>query len=258
MSGPGIGGRAFLALVLAFLYLPILIMALMAFNASPLYALPVQWSTVWFERLPQNTKLMQATFNSLGLATATSLIATILGTAAALGLARLGGRLRGVLEVLLIPPIAVPWLIIGTAMLVFAFWSGVGRGLHAMLIGHVALALPYVVLILSARLRSHRPEFEEAAQSLGASPFQAFRLVTLPLILPAVLTAALFAFAASLDQFVISYFLAGAGITTLPVEIYAAIRKGFTPEINAVSTLVILLSMLLVIPAATAFRRGSA
>jgi spermidine/putrescine transport system permease protein len=164
--------------------------------------------------------------------------------------------LRAALELLLIPPIAIPWLIVGTAMLVFFFWVGIGRGLHAILLGHVALAIPYVTLIVGARLRSHGLELEEAAQSLGATPLQAFRRVTLPLLASAVLTAALFAFAVSFDQFVISYFLAGAGITTLPVEIYAAIRKGFTPEINAVCTLIILGSMLLVIPAALVLQRG--
>jgi spermidine/putrescine transport system permease protein len=256
MSPVGWPGRLLLGLVLLFLYLPIAVMAVMAFNASPLYAVPIRWSLVWFERLPEDAKLLDATRNSLAIAAATALIATAVGTSAALGLRRLGGPLRAALELLLIPPIAIPWLIVGTAMLVFFFWVGVGRGLHAILLGHVALAIPYVTLIVGARLRSHGLELEEAAQSLGATPLQAFRRVTLPLLAPAVLTAALFAFAVSFDQFVVSYFLAGAGITTLPVEIYAAIRKGFTPEINAVCTLIILGSMLLVIPAALVLQRG--
>lgn len=256
MSGGTAFGRAWLAAVLFFLYAPIAIMAAMAFNASPLYAMPLEWSTVWFERLPGNAKLLAATRNSLVLATTTAVLATVLGTAASLGLRRLPPGPRALLEALLIPPIAVPWLILGTAMLVFFFWIGLGRGLVPMLLGHVALAIPYVCLILGARLRSHGTDLEEAAQSLGASPRQTFVRVTLPIIAPAVLIAALFAFAVSFDQFVISYFLAGAGVSTLPVEIYAAIRKGFTPEINAVSTLVILASMLLVVPAAIVMQRG--
>jgi spermidine/putrescine transport system permease protein len=153
---------------------------------------------------------------------------------------------RSILRLLLLPPIAIPWLIIGTAMLVFFFWTGIGRGLHAMIIGHVALALPYVVLVIDAGVKSLREELEEAAMSLGAPPIQAFFLVTLPLLAPSIVAAALFAFAVSLDQFVVSYFLATPGVSTLPVEIYASIRKGFTPEINAVSTILLAASMVLI------------
>ena len=139
-------------------------------------------------------------------------------------------------------------------MLVFFSASGIGRGLHAILLGHVALAIPYVAIAVGARLGSLDPELEDAARSLGASPSQAFRRVTLPWIAPGVVAGALFAFAVSFDQFVVSYFLAAPGQTTLPVEIYAAIRKGFTPEINAVSTLVIAVSMLLALGCARLFR----
>ena len=154
-------------------------------------------------------------------------------------------RFRGktLLQILLFPPITIPWLIIGTAMLVLFFWTGIGRGLHAILLGHVALSLPYVIVVVGARLHSFGSTLEEAAATLGATPWQTFRRVTLPVIAPGVVAAALFAFAVSFDQFVISYFLAPPGVTTLPVEIYSAIRKGFTPEINAISTIIILVSM---------------
>ena len=246
-----------LGMVLVFLYLPIAVMAAMAFNASPLYALPVEWSTVWFQRLLANDRLIRATTNSVTVATATMLVATTLGTAAALGLRRLSGSPRRLLETALVPPIAIPWLITGTAMLTLSFWLGLGRGFVPMLLGHVALALPYVCLIVAARLRSHGVALEEAAASLGAGPLTTFRRVTLPILAPTILTAALFAFAVSFDQFVVSYFLAGAGYSTLPVEIYAAIRKGFTPEINAISSLVILVSMLLVVPAAVLMQKSA-
>ena len=147
------------------------------------------------------------------------------------------------LQALLFPPIAIPWLITGTAMLIFFFGVGIGRGLHAILLGHVALALPYVIVVVSARLQTFAPELEEAARSLGASQWQVTMRVTLPWIMPGVIAGALFAFAVSFDQFVVSYFLSTPGEATLPVEIYAAIRKGFTPEINAVSTIIIAVSM---------------
>jgi spermidine/putrescine transport system permease protein len=259
-----IGMRAFgplamqglLALVLAFLYVPVLVMMAMAFNSSALYELPMVVDTIWFERLATNEKLIRAGLNSVALALANTAVATVLGTMAALALSRYTFRGRALLQALLLPPITIPWLIIGTSMLVLFFWTGIGRGLHAMLLGHVALSLPYVIVVVGARLKSFGPALEEAAATLGASPWQAFRRVTLPVIAPGVVAAALFAFAVSFDQFVISYFLAPPGVSTLPVEIYSSIRKGFTPEINAISTVIILVSMGLMLAVARLYRFG--
>jgi spermidine/putrescine transport system permease protein len=249
-------GRSYVGLVLAFLYLPIVIMALMSFNASPFYQLPLDWSTRWYSALSGNAGLISATWNSIRIALITTAIATILGTAAAIALHRHSFRGKRVLQTLLFPPIAIPWLITGTAMLIFFYGTGIGRGLHAILLGHVALALPYVVIVVLARLSTMAPELEEAARSLGASQWQVTRRVTLPWIAPGVVAGALFAFAVSFDQFVVSYFLATPGQTTLPVEIYAAIRKGFTPEINAVSTIIIAISMGVMLAAARFFKFG--
>lgn len=239
--------RAYLALVLAFLYVPVAVMVAMGLNASPLYALPLHFSLHWFAALAGDEAILLATRNSLLVALVTCVIATAIGTLAAVALARPALRGRGVLQALLLPPIGIPWLISGTAMLVFFSWSGIGRGLHSMILGHVALATPYVVLVVGPGLKSLPPNLEDAAKSLGATPADAFRSVTLPLLLPSVVAAALFAFAVSLDQFVISYFLATPGVTTLPVLIYGAIRSGFTPEINAVSTALLGASVLLLL-----------
>ena len=248
--------RAGLALVLVFLYVPIAVMVAMAFNESVLYELPMRFSTIWFERLVHNERLIQASLNSVGLALATTVVATALGTLAALAFARYTFRGKTLLRLLLFPPITIPWLIIGTSMLVLFFWTGIGRGLHAMLLGHVALSLPYVIVVVGARLSSFGADLEEAAATLGASPWQTFWRVTLPVLAPGVVAAAVFAFAISFDQFVISYFLAPPGVSTLPVEIYSAIRKGFTPEINAVSSLIIGLSMGLMLLVARFYRFG--
>ncbi|NIA71721.1 ABC transporter permease [Pelagibius litoralis] len=249
-------GQLYVGLVLAFLYLPIFIMVLMSFNASPFYQLPIDWSAGWYTALAGNSQLIAATWNSVTIALTTTAIATLLGTAASLALYRYRFRGKKLLQALLFPPIAIPWLITGTAMLIFFFAVGIGRGLHAILLGHVALALPYVIVVVSARLQTFAPELEEAARSLGASQWQVTRRVTLPWIAPGVIAGALFAFAVSFDQFVVSYFLSTPGQTTLPVEIYAAIRKGFTPEINAVSTIIIVLSMTLMLLTARYFRFG--
>ena len=249
-------GRFYVGLLLAFLYLPIVIMALMSFNASPFYQLPFEWTTHWYSDLSRNNQLLTATLNSLRIAVMTTAIATILGTAASIALYRYDFRGKRILQVLLFPPIAIPWLITGTAMLIFFYGIGIGRGLHAILLGHVALALPYVIVVVSARLQTFAPELEEAARSLGASQWQVTRRVTLPWIMPGVIAGALFAFAVSFDQFVVSYFLATPGQGTLPVEIYAAIRKGFTPEINAISTIIILISMGIMLAIARLYRFG--
>ena len=245
-----------LCLILGFLYLPIAVMVVMAFNESVLYELPLEPTTIWFERLAGNERLIGASINSVGLALANTVIATALGTMAALAFARYTFRGRTLLRLLLFPPITIPWLIIGTAMLVMFFWIGIGRGLHAMLLGHVALSLPYVVVVVGARLASFGPELEEAAATLGANPWQTFQRVTLPVLAPGIAAAALFAFAVSFDQFVISYFLAPPGVSTLPVEIYSAIRKGFTPEVNAVSSIIIVVSMGVVLLFARLYRFG--
>jgi spermidine/putrescine transport system permease protein len=248
--------QGYLALVLGFLYVPIIVMIVMAFNRSPLYELPVVWDTVWFEHLVNNERLLDASLNSVVLALINMIVATMLGTMAAFAFARYEFRGKSLLQLLLFPPITIPWLIIGTSMLVLFFWIGIGRGFHALLLGHVALSLPYVIIVVGARLKGFGPAFEEAAATLGATPWQSFRRITVPLMAPGMVAAALFAFAVSFDQFVISYFLAPPGKTTLPVEIYSAIRKGFTPEVNAISTIIILVSMGLMLLFARFYKFG--
>jgi spermidine/putrescine transport system permease protein len=204
-------GRFFLLLVLFFLYVPIFVLALMSFNESMHYQLPFEFSTRWYVDLASNERLLTASVNSVLLALVNTVIATTLGTMAAYAFARFRFKGRNLMQLLLLPPITIPWLIIGVSMLVLFFWTGVGRGLHAMLLGHVAL--------------------------------QSFLRVSVPVMAPSIVAASLFAFAVSFDQFVISYFLAAPGISVLPVEIFSAIRKGFTPEVNAISTIMIVVSM---------------
>jgi spermidine/putrescine transport system permease protein len=243
MSRYGMLGRAYVGLILFFLYAPILVMALMSFNESEFYQLPVQYSTVWYEKLWENDTILNSAWRSIWIALVVTVIATVLGTAASIALWRYEFPGKGVLQVLLFPPIAIPWLITGTAMLIFFFGVGLGRGTPSVILGHVALALPYVIVVVTARLATLDRTLEEAARSLGASPWIVTRAVTLPWIAPGIVAGALFAFAVSFDQFVVSYFLSEPGDTTLPVLIYSAIRKGFTPEINAISTIIIVFSM---------------
>lgn len=250
MTRYGLLGRVYVGLILIFLYAPIGVMALMSFNASEFYQLPVQFSTVWYERLWQNEAILHSAWRSVWIALVVTVIATCLGTAASIALWRYDFPGKRVLQVLLFPPIAIPWLITGTAMLIFFFGVGLGRGTPSVILGHVALALPYVIVVVTARLATFDRTLEEAARSLGARPWTVTRAVTLPWIAPGIVAGALFAFAVSFDQFVVSYFLSEPGDTTLPVLIYSAIRKGFTPEINAISTIIIVLSMAIMLIAA--------
>ncbi|WP_116134144.1 ABC transporter permease [Tropicimonas sp. IMCC34043] len=256
MTGLRLAGLMWLGLVLIFLYAPILVMAAMSFNASPFYQLPFEFSARWYHDLAENAAIRNAATRSVLIAVATTIIATSLGTAAALALFRHDFRGKRLLKLLLFPPIAIPWLITGTAMLIFFFAIGLGRGTPAVLIGHVALALPYVIVVVNARLAGFDITLEEAARALGAGPWTVTRRVTLPAIAPGIVAGALFAFAVSFDQFVVSYFLSKPGDSTLPVLIYTAIRKGFTPEINAVSTLIIVTSMALMLVVARFFSFG--
>jgi spermidine/putrescine transport system permease protein len=225
-------------------------MAAMSFNASEFYQLPFSFSTEWYERLWRNSEILAAAWRSVWIAVIVTIVATSLGTAASVALFRYEFRGKKVLQVLLFPPIAIPWLITGTAMLVFFFGIGLGRGTPAVIIGHVALALPYVIVVVTARLTTFDRTLEEAARSLGASPWKVTRSVTIPWILPGIIAGGLFAFAVSFDQFVVSYFLSEPGDSTLPVLIYTSIRKGFTPEINAISTIIIAASMSIMLLAA--------
>lgn len=249
-------GRAYVGFVLFFLYAPILVMALMSFNASEFYALPLNFTFDWYRKLADNAEIVNSAWRSVWIAIATTIFATSAGTAAALALFRYEFPGKRLLQALLFPPIAIPWLIIGTAMLIFFFWVGIGRGTPAVILGHVALALPYVIVVVSARLKTFDITLEEAARSLGASSWQVTRAVTLPWIASGVVAGALFAFAVSFDQFVVSYFLSEPGDTTLPVMIYTSIRKGFTPEINAISTIIIGISMAVMLLASRYFKFG--
>jgi spermidine/putrescine transport system permease protein len=248
--------KVYLGAVLVFLYLPIVVMIAMAFNRSALYEMPFTFDLVWFRALAHNERLLQASWNSVWIACVNTVIATVLGTLAAYAFARYEFRAKRLLQLMLFPPITIPWLIIGTSMLIFFFWTGIGRGLHAILLGHVALSLPYVIVVVGARLANFGPQLEEAAASLGATPWQTFWRITVPVLVPGIVAAALFAFAVSFDQFVISYFLAPPGTSTLPVEIYTSIRKGFTPEINAISSIIILISMGLMLIVARNYKFG--
>ena len=224
----------------AFLYVPIALVILYSFNSSRLVTVWGGFSTQWYMSLFANEQLLAAASISLRIALVAAALSTVLGTCAAFALQRFGRfRLRMMFAGSLYAPLVMPEVIIGLALLLLFVGLGIGRGFWTIVIGHTTLGLCFVTVVVRARLVGFDRTLEEAAQDLGASPAQTFRTITLPLIAPAMAAGFLLAFTISLDDFVIASFTSGPGSTTLPMRIYSQMRLGLTPEINAISTLLI-------------------
>ncbi len=231
---------------LLFLYLPVAVLVLFSFNASRLSATWQGFTLKWYTALAEDRALLAATWNSLLVAGVSTVLATGLGVAAVLGLERLGSRSRRVIEGAMLLPLVVPEIMMGVALMLFFVLIKLPLGLPTVIIAHTAFNLPQVMVIVRARHRKLDPRLEEAASDLGATPWQVFRRVTFPLLRPAVVGAALMAFTVSLDDFIVTFFTAGPGSTTLPLKVYSMIKSGVSPEINALSALLVLVSMGLV------------
>lgn len=254
----GPGDAVALGLGLAFLYLPILYVVAFSFNASRLVTVWAGFSTRWYAALAQNTALAEAASVSLRVALAAATLATLLGTLAAVALARFG-RFPGrtLMTGLVYAPMVLPEVVSGLSLLLLFVASGVERGIGTVTLAHTTLGLPFVTVIVGARLGLLDRELEEAARDLGAGPVMAFWTVTLPLIAPAVAAGFLLAFTLSVDDLVIASFTSGPGATTLPMRIYSQVRLGVTPEINAVSSLMILAVTVAVAVSGLVLRRRS-
>ncbi|MBI3286376.1 MAG: ABC transporter permease [Burkholderiales bacterium] len=233
--------------VYALLYIPLAVVVLFSFNDSALNAQWVGFTTRWYSTLLHDRDMLQAAANSLLIASAASLLATLLGTMAGLAMQRY--RLR-LLPLLVMAPVAMPEILLGVSLLLFfrqvldltlGFWS--------ILIAHITFSLGAVAIIVQARLAGIDDSIFEAARDLGASPWQTFRHVTLPLMLPAIAAGFLIAFTLSIDDFVITFFNAGVGVKTLPLQIYSMIKVAVTPEVNAVSSMLMGVTLTLIIVA---------
>ncbi|HEX8374642.1 MAG TPA: ABC transporter permease subunit [Geminicoccaceae bacterium] len=234
--------RVALTLGLAFLYAPILVLVAYSFNASALVTVWGGFSTRWYGVLFSDGPLIAAALVSLRVALAAALIATILGTLAALALDR-GRRVagQGLFAALVYAPMAMPEVITGLSLLLLFVGIGLDRGIATLVIAHATLGLGFVAVVVGARLRGLDRSLEEAAADLGAGPVRVFATVTLPLIAPALAAGFLLAFTLSLDDLVIASFVSGPGATTLPMRLYSQVRLGVNPEINAASAIVVAL-----------------
>ena len=247
--------QSFLGGVYVFLYLPILVLMVLSVNHA---GTPAAWtglSLEWYAKLASNPKILGAAANSLIVATVATVIATVLGTMLALGVERV--RAGGITDALLFAPMIIPDIVLAIALLSFFVLLKVTLGLQSIIIAHVVFDIAFVCAVVRARLKNFDWSLIDASRDLGAGAAMSFWRITLPLILPAVIAAALLAFTLSIDEFIIAYFTAGAGpaSTTLPMQIYAMIRFGVTPEINALASLLMLVSFALVL-IAQRFNRG--
>jgi spermidine/putrescine transport system permease protein len=230
----------------AFLYVPLLIVIVYSFNDSRLNAEWVGFTFGWYDKLFHNQDMLLAAGNSLLIGLTASAVATVLGTMAGLAMYRYRNRL---LSILVLAPIAIPEILMGVSLLIFFVLLNLTLGLVSVALAHIAFCIGFVAIVVRSRLAGMDESLTEAARDCGASPLNAFRYVTLPLIMPGVIAGALMAFTLSIDDFVITFFTAGAGTVTLPLQIYSMIKIAVTPEVNAVSTLLMLLTLALIIVA---------
>ncbi|MEO8626592.1 MAG: ABC transporter permease [Betaproteobacteria bacterium] len=230
----------------AFLYAPLVIVVVYSFNDSRLNAQWVGFTLDWYRKLFEDDEMLTAAWNSLIIGVSASAVATVLGTMA--GYAMYRYKLR-VLPILVVAPIAIPEILMGVSLLIFFVAINLTLGLFSIVLAHIAFCIGFVAIVVRARLAGMDDSLVEAARDLGATPYRAFRLITLPLIMPGVSAGALMAFTLSIDDFVITYFTAGVGAMTLPLKIYTMVKISVTPEVNAVSTLLMLLTLALIVTA---------
>jgi spermidine/putrescine transport system permease protein len=244
-----------LGAVLAFLYIPIAVLMVLSFNRA---GLPTAWtgfSVKWYGALADNARILGAARNTLIVAFASTAISSVLGTLLALGVEQ--RRPGAAVEATLFAPMIIPDIVLAIALLSFYTLLDFTLGLHSIVVSHAVFNIAFVAAVVRARLKNFDWSLTEASRDLGAGPVTTFLRITLPLIAPAVVAGSLLAFTLSVDEFIIAYFTSGAGpgSTTLPMQIYAMIRFGVTPEINAMATIVMLVSFTLVLAAQRANRR---
>ncbi len=238
-------------IIYLFLYMPILILILFSFNESKLNAVWTGFSLKWYKNLLSNYTILEALKNTLLIAVISTLISVMIGTLTAVGMYRYKFRGKGLLDAVLFVPIVIPEIVMGIAML--SFFSLLQKAIHfemgltTLIIAHVTFSVSYVVVVVRSRLQGFDKNLEEAAMDLGATPLQTFTKVTLPVIMPGIISGGLLAFTLSLDDVIISFFVAGPKSTTLPLKVFSMVKFGVTPEINALSTIMLIFTVVIVV-----------
>ena len=237
--------NVYLGVVLALMYVPILLVIVYSFNESKISSVWGGFSLKWYQELFRDRDMFKALGNTLILGVASSFAAGAIGTLGAYGMSKVNFRSKGAVEYLSTLPIMVPEIILGTVFMAFFSLLGIPFGMGTLILAHTAFCIPYVFMLVKARLVGMDKSLPEAAQDLGASPVRVFFDVTLPLVAPAIASGMLLAFAMSMDDVIISVFVTGVDTNTLPVKIYSQLKTGVTPEINALCTLLFLATLLL-------------
>lgn len=236
----------YLALGLVIIYLPIALVILYSFNESKLSSVWGGFSLKWYRTLFADKSMFQALGNSLILGLSASLAAGVVGTLGAVGFDRVRPRSRRLIEYLTSLPLMTPEIILGMVFMAFFGMLGIPFGMGTLILSHTTFCIPYVFMLVQARLVGMDRSLAEAARDLGAGERQVFFTITLPLLLPAIVSGMLLSFAMSLDDVIISLFVTGVNVNTLPIKVYTALKTGVTPEINALCTLLLAATLLLV------------
>ncbi|MFT4415263.1 ABC transporter permease [Fredinandcohnia humi] len=235
------------AIIYSFLYVPILILILFSFNKSKLNAVWTGFTFDWYAKLWTNTEVLEAAKITIIVSIVSTIASTILGTLVSVGMYKYHFKGKSALDGMLYIPLVMSEIVMGIALLAFFSMVKMPLGIWTLIISHITFCIPYVVVVVRARLKGFDRSVEEAAMDLGASEWQTFRLITLPIIGPAIVASALLSFTISLDDVIVSFFVAGPGSTTLPLQIFSMVRYGVTPEINALSTLMLVVTLIAVI-----------
>ena len=229
----------YLAIMILLMYFPLVMVVIFSFNESRLSASFTGFSLKWYEILANDRDLKEALLNSILLGVLSCGISAVIGTLGAVGMARVKYKTKGMMEYLSTIPIMIPEIILGMVFLVFFSMLNLPFGMTTLVIAHTTFCIPYIFMMVKARLVGIDKSLEEAARDLGAGPIRTFFDITMPLIAPAVLSGSLLAFAMSFDDVVISIFVNGPRLNTLPVKVYAQLKTGVTPEINALCTIIL-------------------
>ena len=239
--------KAYIASLLALMYVPIALVIIYSFNLNRLNSVWSGFSLVWYGELFRDRAIFSALRNSVVLAAVSSLGAAVIGTLGAVGTSSRVGRLKSIMEYLSILPIMTPEIILGMVLLVFFSLIGLPLGMLTLILAHTCFCIPYVYLLVKARLAGLDRSYTEAARNLGAGPWRAFCDVVLPLIMPAIVSGILLSFAMSFDDVIISIFVTGPNTNTLPIRIYTQIKTGVTPKTNALCSIIFIITVLLCI-----------
>ena len=234
----------YIGLILFFLYLPIIILIIYSFNSSKMNIIFENFTLSWYKSLFHNRELLEAFTNTMIIAITSTIISTIIGTISAVGLYKYDFKIKRFINILIYIPIVIPEIVLGISLLSIYTLVKLDLGMFTLILSHIAFSIPFVIVSVRSSLSSVIKTYEEAAYDLGANKIKTFLKVTIPLIMPGIISGATLAFTLSLDDVVISYFTAGPGSNTLPLKIYSMIKTGITPDVNALSTLMLMITII--------------